>query len=503
MQPITKLLITLSCLVFGTSFIASSFANASDDPPVSGKIVGGQPAEKGQWPFMAKLSPLVLGQGCGAALIHPRYAVTASHCVGNISPQGLKVAIGAYNLNDNDGERIPVKNIFLAPPPSDYALLELTTPSTQPSLPLASPDTYASLQPGEMLITMGWGHLQEGSGLDPILRYVGVPFVDLPTCRALGYPYDQIGHDEICAGYKEGGKDSCQGDSGGPLIVERDGQYQHLGIVSSGEGCARPNAYGVYASTPHVYDWLQSQTHNIEFTQREFLGIQPQGTYRHTFVFRNHRDEAVYFDEPSVSDNIRLVDNRCQTGLEPQATCQIVVDVNQNEAQPMNTGELTVAVKEHDLILSSKVVSLSLPAAPQYRSTLDIAKQEGTIYANGPAWQRDFQHARDNSSLRAPELNPAETASIVIDDLPPGELTYWAKFADEMASEQLHVYVNGYPVRKRHEFSDPAFSPYRHVLTQPSNTIEFRLTPRCDCEGLTGDRIWLDAISVTPFEEVL
>lgn len=86
---------------------------------------------------------------------------------------------------------------------------------------------------------------------------VDVPIVSRATCQQ-AYWYDTIDESMICAGYAQGGKDSCSGDSGGPLVCKYFDWYFLEGVVSWGEGCARPGKYGVYANVRNLFDWIDN-----------------------------------------------------------------------------------------------------------------------------------------------------------------------------------------------------------------------------------------------------
>jgi trypsin len=84
-----------------------------------------------------------------------------------------------------------------------------------------------------------------GQSLPTNLLKVDVPVVSRSSCQA-SYGTSAVTTQMFCAGLAQGGKDSCQGDSGGPIVNKATKVL--LGAVSWGNGCAAPNAPGVYAN---------------------------------------------------------------------------------------------------------------------------------------------------------------------------------------------------------------------------------------------------------------
>jgi secreted trypsin-like serine protease len=114
---------------------------------------------------------------------------------------------------------------------------------------------------GKPVFGMGWGETETTPHFPPELQQVKVPVTDREVCNSADAYGGKITDTMICAGLKEGGKDTCQGDSGGPLVSKGpDGTFHlQVGVVSWGYGCADPNHYGVYSRMATLGAWVKEQ----------------------------------------------------------------------------------------------------------------------------------------------------------------------------------------------------------------------------------------------------
>jgi secreted trypsin-like serine protease len=285
-----------------------------------GKVIGGEKAAEGAWPWQVAI--MVNGrpvgpdaQFCGGSLVMDQWVLTAAHCVvllnedmtsTNLWPQDIAILAGTNTLAPDKGDLIPVEGIFVHPSYDrtlfdfDIALIKLARAPQVAYKTIGVPDAeYGDLldDPGVTTIVTGWG-LTEGAVMTADLRQAEIQMLDREMCNtslmevraadaADGFVYaaqalslneddayaiweellakapEPVSENMICSGTFEGGKTSCNGDSGGPLVVPLDdGTYIQAGIVSwgltgmQGKGCEETALFSFYTNISKFVPWL-------------------------------------------------------------------------------------------------------------------------------------------------------------------------------------------------------------------------------------------------------
>ncbi|KAF5307276.1 hypothetical protein FQR65_LT06992 [Abscondita terminalis] len=261
--------------ILGATINEKNLTDSNDPILGSGRVVGGKPSQPKAWPWIVS----VYRNGvfhCGGALINEYWIVSAAHCVDKYWHYYYEIQAGVlrrYSYSPMVQNR-EVSNIVAhqfydkVKLKNDISLMKISKPLEfnryvrpicLPSEITAGKNFLWGPEPGTLCTAVGWGAMAE-HGVDPDhLREVQVP-----VHKKCKHQEDEEGR-EICAGLREGGKDACQGDSGGPFMCRNPNvpnQWYLAGVVSHGEGCARPNEPGVYTRVSLFLGWIFEHIHS-------------------------------------------------------------------------------------------------------------------------------------------------------------------------------------------------------------------------------------------------
>uniref|UniRef100_A0A672JXQ8 Chymotrypsin-like protease CTRL-1 n=1 Tax=Sinocyclocheilus grahami TaxID=75366 RepID=A0A672JXQ8_SINGR len=232
-----------SCLMNNVlcSVITGCGVPAIKPQTIGSRIVNGQNAISGSWPWQVSLQLPNSFHFCGGSLINENWVLTAAHCAVLYTDKLVSKVITHPLYN-----RATFNN--------DIALLKLSAPVTfTPRIsPVCLAPSNSSILPGTRCFTTGWGQTATTSHPE-ILQQTGVPIISPAVCRQI-WGQNRITDAMICAGAS--GSSSCQGDSGGPLVCEISGVWTLVGSVSWETSTCDTRFPAVYARISQLRSWI-------------------------------------------------------------------------------------------------------------------------------------------------------------------------------------------------------------------------------------------------------
>lgn len=259
--------------------------------PLNTKIVGGENATTGTWPWQVSLH-YNGAHICGATVIDKEWVLTAAHCINNTDARNYTLYFGKETQSGNNPHEVnrTVTQIIVHAAydsekiTNDIALMKLSSPLVYNNYirPVCLATNNSVFNNGTTCWATGWGRLSGDAPLvaHDVLQEVSIPIIGNNLCGCIyrDINSNNITSNMICAGVQ--GRGICQGDSGGPVQCKQGNQWIQAGISSFGIPCAL-GIPEVFARVSFFASWISSHANgsNVSFVEYKSSGPDPDDSF--------------------------------------------------------------------------------------------------------------------------------------------------------------------------------------------------------------------------------
>ncbi|XP_034476078.1 serine protease 3-like [Drosophila innubila] len=265
-------LIGILFLAIATVTASSSLGKQQVAPvrTVEERIINGQPAAEGQFPYQVGLSLTSLSTRenyfCGGVIIGTEWLLTAAHCTADAS--GVLVYYGSTERKSAKLYQYVPKTKFIehpdysySPLTNDIALINtpvLTFNEYYNKIELPSISSRYSSYAGQQAIASGWGYTSQWVyDISDTLQYTTLDIISVEACESI-YG-DVVASSKVICVATTNKKTTCSGDSGGPLVLLSTGKLIGVTSFSSIYGCEYGDPAGFSRITSYL-GWIKEST---------------------------------------------------------------------------------------------------------------------------------------------------------------------------------------------------------------------------------------------------
>lgn len=249
--------------------LAISGLNAYDLAGHRPRVVGGSNAVPHSAPWMVSIQwgATTAKHFCGASIITASWVLTAAHCLGGITDNGVyMLKAGRHNLANSEPGAAQHRSINRKRA-WRHSRFDIRTGNYDIGIIHVAPafvfDAYVqpiALPPADTIpkgvaTLHGWGSTSttDEPSFPYILQKADKPIIPFDQCQVAVGANGPLHVSNLCTGPLIGGISACSGDSGGPL-TQND---QLVGIVSWGTSpCGAKDSPMVYVRVSAFGDWI-------------------------------------------------------------------------------------------------------------------------------------------------------------------------------------------------------------------------------------------------------